>query len=331
MQDYLVDFYKNVFFPELKKRNIKTILHGGDVFDRRKYINFVTLQKANDSFLDEIGNQEMEMHVILGNHDCFYKDTNEVNSVVQLLSTKKGITVYEEPTDLVFDGFRIMMLPWMNSKNKKEFMTRVNNSKSDYLLGHLELSGFDMHKGMPCEDGDDAKLFSKFEHVWTGHFHTQSEIGNVKYLGSPYEMTWIDYNDPKGFHIFDTETRTLEFVKNNNSMFHKIYYNDTMNSYSLNVEDWKYLKNKTIKIIVEDRKNHANFDALIDVINSVGPLNLTIVEDMKLVIEDADEDTAGIDKDTLTLIDEYIEDIQTDKDSIRLKKIMKNLYNEAQQ
>lgn len=329
VQDYFGKFFDKVFFPELKKRNITTIIHGGDVFDRRKYINYQTLSKVNSYFLDKIGDLGMTMHVIPGNHDCFYKTTNELNSLKELLSNKKGIHVYEEPTDLVFDSLKIHMLPWLSPENRSEFMKRVNASHADWMIGHLELVGFDMHKGQPCEHGDDSKSFSKFERVLTGHFHTQSMKDNIQYLGSPYEMTWIDHQDPKGFHILDTETRTLEFVQNPFSLHEKIYYNDTTNTYTN--ESFSYCKDKVVKLIVEKKNNHAVFDKVVDAINNVGPLNFTIVEDMQLLVAESDEAVKDVDKDTITLIDEYIDDIQNNVDKVRLKSIMKNLYNEAQQ
>lgn len=329
VQDYFGEFYENIFFPELKKRGIDTIIHAGDVFDRRKFVNFVSLHKANKYFFDNLVKNNITMHVILGNHDCFYKSTNVVNSLKEILSDKKNIHIYEKPTDVKFGSLSIMMLPWMNPENHAQFMKDVKNSSSDWLVGHLELTGFDMHKGQPCEHGDDAKNFKHFEQVLTGHFHTQSVKDNIRYLGSPYEMTWIDHEDPKGFHILDTETRTLEFVKNPISLHEKIYYNDVINGYAIG--DMSHLKNKIVKLIVEKKTNHGMFDAYVDNINKHGPLNFTIVEDMSSLVVVESDDAANAEKDTITLIDEYIDDIQNEIDTDRLKQIVKNLYNEAQQ
>lgn len=329
VQDYFASFYRDVFFPELKSRGIKTIIHGGDVFDRRKFVNFLTLKKANEEFLDLIGDYDMDMHVILGNHDCYFKNTNQVNALAELLFDKKGIKVYQKPTDVQFGSLRIMMLPWLTPENTQTFLTHVNNSTSDWLVGHLELEGYEMHKGQACEHGMNASVFKNFEQVLTGHFHTQSEKGNIRYLGAPYEMTWIDFEDPKGFHILDTEKRTLEFIPNPNKMFMKVYYNDTAKP---NLDDYKNsYGQKMVKLIVEDRKNHALFDSVVAYINEQTPLNFTIVEDLQLVVEENGDAIKNAEKDTLTFIDEFIDDIQTNKDTSALKKIMKNLYNEVQQ
>ena len=37
--DFFRKFYENIFFPTLKERGIKEIIHLGDVVDRRKFIN----------------------------------------------------------------------------------------------------------------------------------------------------------------------------------------------------------------------------------------------------------------------------------------------------
>ena len=79
-------FYKNVFFPYLKEHNIKTILHLGDYFEHRKYVNFKALNRNKRMFLDELQNNEIHMTIIPGNHDVYYKNTNELNSLRELLS-----------------------------------------------------------------------------------------------------------------------------------------------------------------------------------------------------------------------------------------------------
>lgn len=48
-------FYTNVFFPKLKENGIKTIVQVGDLFDRRKYINFNTLALCRRILLRQAG------------------------------------------------------------------------------------------------------------------------------------------------------------------------------------------------------------------------------------------------------------------------------------
>ena len=44
---YFKKFYQEVFFSEIDKRKITKIIHLGDCFDRRKYVNFNSLQEKN--------------------------------------------------------------------------------------------------------------------------------------------------------------------------------------------------------------------------------------------------------------------------------------------
>ena len=108
----------------------------------------------------------------------------------------------------------------------------------------------------------DKSEFQKFDTVMSGHFHHKNDDGQIYYLGTPYEIYWNDYDDPKGFHIFDTETRELERIVNPLTIFDKIYYDDTKTDYStIDVEKYK---NKYIKLIVVNKKDLYGFDAFVD-------------------------------------------------------------------
>ena len=67
--DYFMDFYDNVFFPYLKENNISTMIHLGDIFDRRKYVNFRTLQSWRENFVFRLWREKIDSHFIIGNHD----------------------------------------------------------------------------------------------------------------------------------------------------------------------------------------------------------------------------------------------------------------------
>ena len=82
--DYFQNYYENEFFPKLEKEGITTVIHLGDIVDRRKYINYVTLRRMKDVFIDECEKRGIDLHVIVGNHDVPFKDTNEYNSMNEL-------------------------------------------------------------------------------------------------------------------------------------------------------------------------------------------------------------------------------------------------------
>ena len=217
-------FYEEIFFPEIDKRGIRTIVHLGDCFDRLKYINFNTLSSCRNYFFDEIKKRDIELHMIVGNHDTFFKNTNDVNSP-RLLLKDYEFNVIDTPSELVFDdGSKIFMMPWICTDNYNQSMEAIKTTDAQVLFGHFEIAGFQMYKGHENDEGFDPKIFEKFDTVCSGHFHHRSSNGNINYLGNPYELTWADFEDPRGFHIFDTSERSLDFIHNPFTIFSKIYY-----------------------------------------------------------------------------------------------------------
>jgi DNA repair exonuclease SbcCD nuclease subunit len=319
-------FYDETFFPEIDRREIKTIFHLGDCFDRRKYINFNTLSSCRDYFFDAAKQRGIEVVMIVGNHDTFFKNTNNVNSPGLLLNDYTNVTAYSGPVEYSVDGTSILLMPWICTDNYNECMNAIKISNSQVLFGHFEIAGFQMYKGHENDEGFDPKLFEKFDLVCSGHFHHRSSKGNITYLGNPYEMTWADYDDARGFHIFDTGTRELEFIENPNHTFTKIYYDDTKDiGYS--DEDFA---DKHIKLIVVNKTDYYKFDQFVDSIYKANPLELKIVEDMSEFEAQALGDEPVDVEDTLTLLSQYVDAIETEADKDKIKTLMKTLYVEAQ-
>ena len=152
-----------------------------------------------------------------------FKNTLEINSPDLLLRDyKDNITIYEEPSK--WQGIDI--IPWICKDNEQDISEFIQESKNQVCFGHFELVGYEMDRGNICHEGMDPQVLSKYDLVLSGHFHHKSNNGSIVYVGTPGEMTWADYNDERGFHVFDTETRELEFVKNPYSMFFKISYDE---------------------------------------------------------------------------------------------------------
>ena len=330
--NYFFKFYNNVFFPYLKEHNIKTCIHLGDIVDRRKFINFKTSHDFRHKFMRRLWEEKIDTHIIVGNHDTYYKNTNEVNAVDELLTTYDGINepfIYSDPKVVEIGGMRMLFLPWVNSSNEEKTRTMLEQESADIVLGHLEIKGFEMHNNMKSVTGLDKKLFRRFEKVLSGHFHKKSDDGQIYYLGCPYEFMWNDYNCQKGFHILDTETRELERIVNPYTIHEKIYYNDEENDY----KDFDYSKyeDKFIKLIVEKKKDYYLFDKFID-----GFYKKTKVHDIKIIEDYSDldastvaDDIAERSEDTPTLLDNYVNELETDLDKEKLKTLMRSLYVEA--
>ncbi len=326
--EYFYKFYDNVFFPTLKERNITTCIHLGDVTDRRKYISYKIANDFRERFINRFKEMGIDLHIIIGNHDTYYKNTSQINSMEELVGSD-GFKIYTDPKVVTFDGTPILFLPWINNDNHDKSMEALETANSDIIMGHLEINGFEMHKGQLADGMFEKKLFNRFETVFTGHFHHKSDDGQIYYLGTPYEIFWNDYDDPKGFHIFDTATRELERIVNPYTIFEKIYYDDTTNDYSNH--DISQYKNKYVKLIVVNKKDLYQFDLFTDKLLKADAHEVKIIEDFsELDANNVSDDIVENTEDTMTLLEKYIDDLDVSLDKDRLKNTMKSLYNEAQ-
>jgi len=324
-------FYSNVFFPYLIDNNITTIFHLGDIVDRRKFINYVTLREFKRIFIEPCVQNNIQLIGLVGNHDIPYRNTNEVNAMNELF-THSNIEFYRSPTDYEFDGCKIALLPWINNTNYSECMEYIKGTDAQILFGHLEIAGFEMYRGMKNPHGMEAKLFDKFDMVCSGHFHHKSSKGNIHYLGNPYEMTWNDYNDQRGFHIFDSDKRSLTFVQNPYRIYHKIWYNDI----DMKLEeflasfDFDAYTNTYVKVIVQNKTNPYWFDIVMDNLYKANPANVSIVDDNKNLDQQSEEEIISEAEDTLTSLYKYVEQINTNVNKSKLNQLFANLYTEAQ-
>ena len=326
--EYFYEFYENQFFPYLKEHKIKHCVHLGDVMDRRKFISYRIARDFRERFINSF--RGINFHMLVGNHDTFYKNTNDVNSLHELVDGKcKNIKVYSKTTEVDFGDCKILFVPWINSDNYSYTMEMLDTTSAQICMGHLELSGFQMQRGMIMTEGWDKRLFQKFDMVMSGHFHHKSDDGQIFYLGTPYEIYWNDYDDPKGFHIFDTKTRELERIVNTNTLFCKIYYDDTTQNYMSH--DVSRYKNKYVKVIVVNKKDLYQFDHFVDRLLLADAHDVKIIEDFsEMDASNVSDDIVENTEDTMTLLEKYIDELDVTLDKSRLKTTMKSLYTEAQ-
>jgi DNA repair exonuclease SbcCD nuclease subunit len=324
--DFYQKFYDNTFFPTLDASGIDTVLVLGDTFDRRKYVNFYALDRAKKMFFDKLEERGITVYMLAGNHDTYFKNTNEVNSPDLLLAEYNNIEVIDEPKTINVNGFEVCMLPWICPENYTQSLDEIKNTTSTICMGHLEIAGFAMYRGMESHEGFSAETFNKFDLVFSGHYHHRSNDRNIYYLGNPYELTWQDYNDPRGFHLFDFTTRQLDFVENPYRMFERLEYTDK------EVEpidlDQLELKDKYIKLVVLEKTDFYKFDKFIQKLYNKGCHEIKIVEDFSEFQEGEINEEINL-EDTVSVLSNYIESIETDVDKEKVKSYMRGLYTEA--
>lgn len=329
--DFQRRFWLEVFYPYIDEHKIKTVIHLGDIVDRRKFINFLTAKNLRNDVINPAMERDLDFHVILGNHDVMFKNTNAINVMDQLFTDSKHSKLkwYTDPTVVNVEGLDILFMPWINSGNMEHCLQTIRDSRQDVLMGHLEISGFEMHKGSVSDHGFAIDLFNGFDQVFSGHFHHRSRNRNINYLGAPFEMTWSDYNDPKGFHVFNTETRELTFIENPLRMFRKVFYDDSGKTLEEATTVPKGLDGTYVKVIVKSKTNPYWFDLFVDSLEKTGVLNVQVVDDNLNLIFESEEEIGEAAEDTMTIMRSYTASLDLGADQKHLDKLITDLYSEA--
>ena len=315
-------FYGNVVIPFIEKLGIKEIINLGDTFDKRRSINYMSLDEAKKMWFDPITDLGCHMTSLVGNHDIYYKNTLRINAPTELLGEYENFDTVDKPTTINYDGLDILMLPWICDDNYDKTLRVITETDAEVCMGHLELNGFEAHPGHVMQNGTDMYVFQKFKKVFSGHYHTKSNMENCYYLGNPYQLYWGDYGQRRGFHVFDTETLRTTFYRNPYNTFHKLYYNN-----KLVAPSEEELEGTFVKLIVEDKGDYAKFDYNVRKLQDIGLADLKIVEDLSVNLEEGE--TTVETEDTLTLLDNYIDEIEVKVNKDNVKSVMRSLYMEA--
>ena len=322
LHDYFELFYKNIFFPALEEQGVEIVVHMGDAFDNRKSIDFWGLDWTRRVVLEPL--RKYEVHMIVGNHDIFLRNSTEINAPELLLKDYPNIKTYSSPTNTKVGGIDMTFIPWICSENYDETLKVIKKSKAKIAMGHLELQGFRVNKHLIMEEhGLDPNIFTKFQKVFSGHYHTRSDNGRIFYLGNPYEMYWTDVNDTRGFHIFDTETFEHTPINNPYKLFYNIYYEDTPHQ----MFDVTEYANKIVKVIVRKKSKQKEFDKFIDKLYKVGIQDLKIVENFD--IQENEDFVIDEEENTISILNRYIDESECNFDKNVIKGIFQDLYQQS--
>ena len=319
--DYFELFYKNVFFPTLEQYGIDTIIHMGDAFDSRKSIDYQSLEWAKRVVFEPLKNYEV--HMIVGNHDSYYKNTNNTNSPQLLLKDYPNIRTYSSPTEIKVGNLDVLLLPWICMENEEQSLKMIKKTKAKVAMGHLEFQGFRVNRQIIMEHGLEANLFTNFKKVFSGHYHTRSDNGTVFYTGNPYEIYWTDVDDTRGFTIFDTETLEHTYINNPYKMFYNIYYEDT----NYQTFDTREYENKIVKVVVRKKTDTKKFEKFLDKLYASNIAELKVIENFD--IQEPVEFEAFESEDTISILNRYIQEAEISLDKTVIQKMMQEIYQEA--
>jgi hypothetical protein len=325
-----LSFFEKQFIPYLIKNNIKNVIHLGDFFDRRKYINFNTLSQVRKNVIEIFENLGITIHITIGNHDTYYKNTNSLNSLKEILGEKYNhIKIYENPTTLIFDNFCFGLIPWVTKENEEDVLNYVKTCPCRMIGGHFEIVGFQVIPGVKHQGGFNISVFSRFDRVLSGHFHIKQSEGNIYYLGTQYQMNFSDVHSTKGFHVYDIQTDEMEFIENTNNIFHIFVYDDSSSDEIKRIAKFineTTLKGGFVRITVRNKSKQNIFDKFIDALWDKGVQDISVIEDPleKSTTVEFDEG-----EDTMSIIAREIDAIERDLDKVRLKTLIKDLYMES--
>jgi len=325
--EFFERFYDQVLFPYLKLHNIKTVWQLGDLWDQRKQIPLMSLKEARRYLFERIEGNGIDFYTLLGNHDIHYKNTLETNSSSLLLGEFKHVHIIDRPTEIKFGSLNTLWTPWICADNYDETVQTIQETTAPVCLGHFELKSFAMYRNhISTTETISRFILEKFGLVLSGHFHHRSHNDNIYYVGTPYEMSWNDFDDPKGFHVFDTETMEIEFISNPFVMYQKIIYNGSSSMDDLFFEQYR---NTIVQVVVQDKSNPFKFEKFLDQLQAAGCYEIKIVDEIRpegVVDYDASEEEI---MDTMGLLNNFVDQLETDVDPDDLKEYIHQLYIES--
>jgi DNA repair exonuclease SbcCD nuclease subunit len=337
-RDYMKWWYETYFFPTLKTKDVETILHLGDFFDNRNSISLSDIDFVVNWFAKKLVEGNHKFIITLGNHDVAFKNTNKIHSLTMLkAAAPDNVIVIDEPVLMTLDGQRYALIPWINSSNydsTMEFLAGISDKASTIVAGHFEIAGAKMYANSSvCEHGLNAELFNEFKELWSGHFHHKSKMGNIKYLGSPFHLNWQDYDDERGFHLFDSSTGNLEYVENETCLFRQVAFDEAIFKAMKDDEYKELFEGMFVRLVIDDEYSKVVLMDTISKINRVKPHDLQVINNHIVKKDDAKDDSADTEDRTSKTTDEYIltyieerEEYNTDS----IKNMMADLYKRAQ-
>lgn len=318
------EFYYGFFIPYIKKEGIDVVWILGDVFENRKQINVQIINRAQD-FFQTLQNEGVRVYCIAGNHDYFFKNTNDVGSLGPILKPYSNVHLISKFDVIPFDSVSVGFISWISPDVKEEALRWIQTVDASILCGHFEINSFEIIKGVVCHSGFEPEMFERFDCVLSGHFHIRAKSGVINYLGNPYQTNWGEAGYEKGFHCFDTSTQTLEFIKNPINVYDVIHYNDDFDIISFDPEAYT---EKIVRIFAESgkSKNKKKLEVLIERITGICH-SVELIEDKEVLIDDDGQAVVG---DTTQLIKQFLDSCSLDHlDKTALEQIVFDVYREA--
>lgn len=309
---------------QFKARSIKDIIIPGDIFHDRNDIAVNTLHNVTDIF-DCL--RDFNIIITVGNHDAFYKDKSDINSV-SILRGWSNITVVDKLVVLEAHGRKIALCPW--GQNIEEVPA------CDLIVGHFEINSFKMNSFKVCTNGLKASdLTSRAKLTITGHFHHREERkyneGTILYVGCPYQQDWGDYGTTKGLYTLDLDTLKYEFVENNISpRYNKVRYSELASGTYTPESLRGFISGNIVKFFIDKPLEPDTVDTIIRKLVSIKPVEFTIEYDysQSSMINSEEANTKDFNISVDNSISEFI-DLLDIKYKDKVKSYVTDLYHKS--
>ena len=184
------------FTAKAKEEGCETAFFLGDWHNNRASINIVTLNYSLRA-LEHLNDNFDRVYFIPGNHDLYYSDKRDVQSV----EWAKHLPNVVICNDWLHSG-DVIVAPWLVGEDYK----RIPKLSAKYMFGHFELPTFYMNAMVQMPDHGDVKRedFTGIEHVFTGHFHKRQTQKNITYIGNCFPHNYADnHDDERGMMVLE--------------------------------------------------------------------------------------------------------------------------------
>ncbi len=184
------------FIDEAKQFGAETCIFLGDWHHNRARINASTLLYSISN-IERLSKAFDNFYFITGNHDLYYRDKREVNSM-EFGRMLDNVNIISER---LIEG-DVAIIPWLVGKEWK----KLKNIKCKYMFGHFELPKFKMNQMVEMPDIGELQVddLAGNEYVFSGHFHKRQIQGNVHYIGNAFPHNFADvWDDARGMMMLE--------------------------------------------------------------------------------------------------------------------------------
>lgn len=266
--------YAKWLAKSLKAKGITDIIFCGDFFHDRDSVAVSTIHAASN-FLNEL--IDFNIMMFPGNHDCFYKQHAEINSL-SILEGRKNLTVFHKVQRIsIGDNCTATLCPWGTTVEEID--------PCDVTFGHFEIQTFKMNTFKMCEHGMSIRqILERSPLIFSGHFHWRDErlfeIGKIIYVGNPFQMDMNDSNNVKGYYIFDGGEKSFEFVENDMSpLLYRFKLSYICNEEMDLDELYRMVHGNVIQFIIDEHLSSDDLAMLKNKISSFKPLQIDFSEE----------------------------------------------------